>query len=261
MKKYSILIAFLALAMIAARLAGVWAQASPTATPSSDKAKQIEDLKDRLATKVAELTQTQKRAIYGVVKTISISSATIETATKDVKIELVDSLTIFQNLKGKRTKLTLDDLAKGDTVTVFGDYEVTLDLLKASVIFIQDPLPVRVAGVVTATDSSQFTLTVQPGQGPAVTVDIERTTKTMLWDGTSLTKSGFSKIQIGARVHVVGSAVAKKENRISAARILDLGDLSGTPRPTEAATPTPTPKQTPTPKSTPTPTQIPTPTP
>lgn len=194
-----------------------------TATTSTEK--RIEELKDRIATKVAELSQIQRRAVFGTVKSASVSTATIETQTKDIKIELTDELKIFQNLKGKRTVLSTDDLAKGDVVTVFGDYDATLDLLKAKVIFIQAALPSRVAGKVTEIDKTAFVVTVKPLEGPTVTVDIEKSTKTNIWDGKSITKSGFSKIQIGDSVHVVGSPVAKTENRVSADRILDLGKL------------------------------------
>ena len=206
--------------------------ASPSATPTTAKDKQIEDLKDRIATKVAELSQTQRSAIFGKVKAVSISSATIETQTKDVKIELTDDITIFQNLKGKRTELSIEDLAKDDIVTVFGEHDATLDLLNAKVIFIQGVLPIRTAGVVTDINKTNFTLTVKPPQGPDITVDIEKFTKTTIWDGEDVAKGGFSKIIVGDTVHVAGTPVAKTENRISADRILNLGNLSG-------ATPTP----------------------
>lgn len=217
----------------------VWAQ---TATPSATD-KKIEDLKERLATKVAELSQTQRRAIFGTVKATSLSTATIETTTKDVKIELTDDIQIFQIIKGKRMQLSTEDLAKGDSVSVFGEYDATLDLLKAKVIFIQDDFPQRVAGTVTEVDAKAFTLTVQPIEEPKFIIDIEKSTKTSLWDGSAIAKSGFSKIQIGDSVHVVGNPVSKKENRLSAERILNLGNLTGVPRPT----PTPTPTSTPTP--------------
>lgn len=194
-----------------------------TATTSTEK--RIEELKDRIATKVAELSQIQRRAVFGTVKSASVSTATIETQTKDIKIELTDELKIFQNLKGKRTALSTDDLAKGDVVTVFGDYDATLDLLKAKVIFIQEALPQRNSGKITEINKTAFTLTIQPPEGPSVTVDIEKSTKTLLWDGKSMVKGGFSKIAVGDTVHVVGSPVAKTENRIDADRILDLGSL------------------------------------
>ena len=224
----------------------VWAQTgSPTltptikATPTTATDKKIEDLKERLATKVAELSQTQRHAIFGTIKTTSLSTTTIETTTKDVKIELTDEIQIFQMIKGKRTQLSTEDLAKGDVVSVFGEYEATLDLLKAKIIFIQGAFPLRVAGTVTEVDAKAFTLTIQPSEGPGYIIDIEKSTKTSLWDGSTIAKSGFSKIQAGEVVHVIGSPVPKKENRLSADRILNLGNLSGGPRPTPTALPTP----------------------
>src|SRR3989338_292029 len=83
------------------------------ATPSATN-KKIEDLKDRLATKVAELRQTSRRGMYGTVKSTSITSFVVETKTKDVKIELTDTIKVIQYLKGKRTELTTEDISKED---------------------------------------------------------------------------------------------------------------------------------------------------
>lgn len=238
-----------------------------TPTPTTVKARQIEDLKDRLATKVAELRQTQKKAIAGVVKAISISTITIETKTKDVKIELTDSISVFQILKGKRTKLTTDDLSKGDFVVVFGNYDVTLDVLSAKVIFIQDTPPERTSGSVGAIDTKGFTITLNSPANQSIIVDIEKTTQAFLWTKEGgIAKSGFSKIVVGDTVQILGTPVPKKEHRVSALRILDVGNLTGapisttTPTPTESAT-TPTPSRKPTPKPTPKPTVTPSPTP
>jgi len=236
--------------------------ASPTSTPSSTlseapKTNKIEDLKERLATKVAELRQTQKKAIVGTVKAVSISTVTVETKTSDLKIELTDSISVFQKIKGKRTELTTEDLAKDDYVVVFGDYDTGLDLLKAKIIVIQDLLPERISGVVTAIDKKEFTVTVDIGEGKIYTVDIEKTTATYTFDKENgVVKGGFSKLEAGSVVHVVGTLVPKKENRISALRLLDMGNLTGaapTPTPTLTSTPTATASGTPktTPKATP----------
>ena len=222
---------------------------TPSATPktstASATAKKIEDLKDRLATKVAELRQTSRRAIFGTVKSTSITSFVVETKTKDVKIEMLDEIKVIQYLKGKRTALTTDDIAKGDLVAVFGDHDATLDLLKANIVFIQGASPARISGTVTTRDDQEFTLTVTTPQNQSYIIDIEKATKTLAWDRQKkeIAKSGFSKIAIGATVHVVGFPVPKKENRINADRILDLGNLAS---PTDLAipsTPTPTEKQ------------------
>lgn len=197
-----------------------------TATPSATN-KKIEDLKDRLATKVAELRQTSRKAIFGTVKSTSITSFVVETKTKDVKIELSDDLKVIQYLKGKRTALTAEDIAKGDTVAVFGEYDTTLDLLKAAVVFIHGAIPERMSGTVTARDDKAFTLTLSTEQSQAFIIDIEKSTKIVLWDREKkeLVKSGFSKIAEGSTIHVVGTPVPKQERRISATRILELGVL------------------------------------
>lgn len=249
------------------------ATATPSASASaaSDTKKKIEDLKDRIATKVAQLKSTERRAIYGTVKATSITSFTVVTKTRDLKIELTDDITVIEYLKGKRTVLTTDDIAKGDTVTVFGQYDTTLELLKATTVFIGGTIPERFAGKVTARDDKAFTLTIQTAQGQTFTIDIEKTTKALAWDREKkeIIKSGFSKVAIGSSVHGIGSLVPKKELRMSAVRILDIGVVgqNGSPTATPAATtseePTatssPTKKMTPTPTPTKKPTATPTP--
>lgn len=207
------------------------------ATPSATNQK-IEDLKDRLATKVAELRQTSRKAIYGTVKSTSITSFVVETKTKDVKIELMDEIKVIQYLKGKRTTLTTDDIAKGDLVAVFGEHDATLDLLKAAVVVIQAPSPEHISGTVTARNDQEFTLTINTPQNQTYTIDIEKATKTLGWDRVKkeIVKSGFSKIASGATVHVVGLLLPKQDHRLSADRILNLNNpqessTSATPEP------------------------------
>lgn len=222
------------------------ATATPAATPKTSTAsattKKIEDLKDRLATKVAELRQTSRRAIHGTVKSTSITSFVVETKTKDVKIEMLDEMKVMQYLKGKRTMLTTEDIAKGDVVSVFGEHDATLDLLKASVVFIQASVPARVSGIVSARDDTEFTLSITTPQHQTYTIDIEKATKAFAWDRSKkeIVKSGFSKIIVGATTHIVGFPVPKKENRISADRILDLGNLASPIEQVTPSTPTPT---------------------
>ncbi|MBI4066571.1 hypothetical protein HY411_02535 [Candidatus Gottesmanbacteria bacterium] len=252
----------------AANAAAATPSATPTETVKSDTTKKIEDLKERLATKVAQLRTSERRAIYGSVKSTSITSFVVETKTKDIKIELTDEIKVIQNLKGKRTILSTEDVAKGDTVSVFGAYDTTLDLLKASVMFIQGPESQRVSGSITARDDKEFTLTITTAQGQTYTIDIEKATKTLAWDREKkdLVKSGFSQIATGSTIHVVGSPVPKQERRISADRILDLGNVNAPAGQATQPSPTPTeteasPAASPTKKATQTPAKKPTPTP
>lgn len=256
MQTLKLLLAFVILTLTLGSGVGAATTSTPSATPDV-KQKQIDDLKERLATKVAELKATQRRAIAGSVKSKSISTIMVETQTRDAKIELTDDIKVIQYLKGNRTKLTLDDLEKGDNVVVFGEYDTTLDLMRAKVIFIQSPSPLYVSGSVTEVNKNDFSLTLSTFAGRGVIVDIEKSTKTILWSRSAgLTKGGFSKINVGDTVHIVGTPLPKKENRVSAGRILNLGNLTGTPTPAPTeevkASPSATPKATP--KTSPTPT-------
>jgi intein/homing endonuclease len=229
--------------------------ATPAVTPSPSS--NIENLKERLATKVAELRQVQKKAIDGTVKATSVSTITVETKTSDVKIELTDEINVFQTINGKRTTLTTDNIEKGDYVVVFGDYDATLDLLKAKVIVIEEPLPPRFSGVISDIDKKNFTVTFTATGGQSYLVDIEKNTEMLARDAEKgIVKGGFSKLEIGNIIHVTGVLEAKKENQISATRLIDIGAITGTtPTPTVSATPTASPSATAkaTPKATPTP--------
>jgi len=211
-----------------------------TATPTT-KNNQIDDLKDRLATKVAELRQTQKKAIAGSVKAVSISTATIATLTGEVKIELIDTLKVIQILKGVRTELTTDDLSVNDNVVVFGDYDATIELLKAKVIFIQAAPQKRISGTVTDIDREGYTVTIKTPQDATYIIDIEKSTSMLQYlSDKGIVKGGFSKLETGTTAHIVGTDVPKKENRISAKRFLDVGFVFGTPTPTPETSPTAT---------------------
>lgn len=193
-------------------------------SPARDK---VDDLKERIATKVAELRQTQKRAIAGSVTETSVSTISVETPTKEVKIELTDDILVYQVIRGKRTKLAIDDVDRGDFVVVFGDHDATLDILAAKLIFIQAIPRERIAGIVTSVDEKAFTFTALAGGNRKVVVDFEKASILNVWSKEGgIAKAGFSKIAVGDSIHVLGTPVPKKENRMSAIRILDLGNLT-----------------------------------
>jgi hypothetical protein len=226
--------------------------ASPSATPtSSDLQGKIDNLKERLATKVAELRKTSPKAIFGTVSSVTISSITIDTTTKSMKIDLTDNIQVFQILKGKRTKLTTDDISKGDPVTIFGDYDSTLDVLQAKTIFIEaSKQPQRIHGFVTDIDKKNNAFSLKSLDGSTYSVDIETTTKTLIWTpADGITKSGFSKIETGMFVSVLGLADPKTPNSFSGVRVLHMNPRPGA---TPTITPTATPAKVASPSATPT---------
>ena len=228
------------------------ATASPTATVAPTPQKALEDLKERLATKVAELRNVVTRAISGNVTSVSVSSAVIETTAKNYKIEYEDELEVAQIINGKRTDLTQDDIEKGDAVTVFGSYDATLELLKAKFIFIESKkVYTRLVGTITAIDKEAFAITIQTTDNKTMTTDIEKTTKVTSWSSADgIVKSGFSKMTVGDTVHVIGTADPKVNTNVSALRILDLGNISDAEAPAPTLAPSPTATVSATPKPT-----------
>lgn len=230
----------------------VWAAtATPSATPAEQQ--KLDALKDRLASAATQLRQSQKRAIFGTVKATSVSTITVATEKSDIKIELTDTIKVFQILKGKRTTLTTDQVTKDDTVVVFGDYDTTLDILKAQEIFIQDTIPERIAGTITAVSKKDYTITISSQENKSYIIDFETTTKAFMWTkDKGIVKAGFAQLVVGDTIHILETPVPKYENRVSAMRILDIGNLSGV-TPTISASPTSTPSATPKKIVTPTP--------
>ena len=226
------------------------ATSSPTVKPTSQT--NLEDLKERLATKVAELRDVVTRALSGTITSVSISSAMIETTTKNYKIEFEDEMKVAQIINGKRTSLTIDDIEKNDRVTVFGSYDTTLELLKAKFIFIESNKTLtRIIGTITDIDREGFAVTVLTSDGKTMTADIEKTTKAFSWvPADGIVKSGFSKITIGDSVHVIATPDPKNDSNVSALRILDLGNLSGNVTPTVTLAPIPISTESATPKAT-----------
>ena len=220
---------------------------------------------ERLATKVAELKQTQRMAIYGTVKPTGVASVTVETKTKNLKIELTDDIKVIQDVSGKRTALNTDDIDQGDSVVIFGEFDATLDLMRAKVIFIQSKLPQNIAGLVSTTDAKNFTFSIKDPLGTEILIDFEKNTRANEWNGGSdIAKSGFSKIKTGNLVYISGYPVPNKTNRFSASRILILPgsavpEETATPKVTLIPTAKPTGKILPTAKATIGPTEIPAP--
>jgi len=94
----------------------------------------------------------------------------------------------------------------------------------------------RVFGTITESKKTDYTITMESKDGKTYVIDFETATKTSVWSkDKGIEKGRFSKLVAADTIVVIGTPVPKKENRISALRILTLGNLSG-----EKPTPTPT---------------------
>ncbi|MDP3998235.1 MAG: hypothetical protein Q8P89_01295 [bacterium] len=238
------------------------------ATDSSNLENKIEDLKERVATRVAELrSQSQGFKItVGEIKSADENTIVLKTSLGEKSVLLTEESKIFRIIRGQRTTVAVSGLKIGERASVIGATEPQGDFV-AKLVLIKT-LPLNISGVIRNTDQKNFTISVENSiKGVTYLIDIESATKIQTaTSGGKFEKSGFTKLQAGGRVHINGTKVEGEENRISAARILALPELSiqatQAPSPAEAS---PSPKTNPSPKVTPTvsprvsPTRTPTP--
>lgn len=203
---------------------------SPTETPTDtpdeggvDTIKQkINDLKERLATRVAELQSQNKRAFFGIITTKEDGKLTI--SYKDTEILVVadsEVVIISQPINGKSTQSSLDSLESGQSIVVFGSLDVDQKTLIGSRIIAQE-LPTVITGNVTAVDTKAGTFTVMDTNDTTIVLDYEIKTNcsTYVTEQEDINKCGLSKLTAGDRVFIRSEPDDNDLNRATALRIL-----------------------------------------
>lgn len=205
-----------------------WAQSpNPTNTPNPsvtssetiDKLKQIKELKEKIATKVAQLREKEKVGLLGTVAKIDKTTITLSTAKGDSGVTFSDD-TIFYQIDGNTKKeISIKNIEEADTISVFGYSNDDKTLTSAKYIYLHSP-SIHISGKISEIDKENFTITVIEKE-KEITVDIEKYTTSMVLDKNknSLVKIGFSKLSLDSLAHIIGVANAKEKNRISANRI------------------------------------------
>ena len=197
---------------------------SPTPEITSEEKEQdtIEKIKNLVASRAAELKLVDKRGILGVVIKSSSSQIVIEDHKRNQRTIDIDELTKF--VSGKDS-FGISDIKEGNRISAIGYYNKDTRKLRASFISVAQNIPVDIEGVVTAKRSREFTLTIADQTGKTITINIETSTKTNVWDGNTISKSGFSKILVGQRMLIIGFPDLKDKDTINASRIIHFTDL------------------------------------
>lgn len=240
---------------------------SPATTISDSKnndslTEKINDLKDKIASRVAELNLVEKRGIMGSVIERTDTQIIIKDIAGISRSIDVDEITKFAS-PGK-TNFGISDIEKDDVVGAVGIYNKQSKRILARFVDVIN-LPIVINGVVTKTDDDEFTITITSIDKKNYIVDVEKITKTSEYTKENgIEKSGFTDIRIGERSIVTGYLDNDEADRITATRILLFPEypkdprinVSITPEPTEdETTPTPTARS----RITPAPTRRPTP--
>lgn len=206
----------------------------PTKTPSgtqniSGLDQQIDNLKDRIASRVAQLKLVQKRGIFGTVTDVAETQLTITDLAGKTRFIDVDELTKFASPSAKGS-FGISDITKGSTVGILGLFNKESERILGRFVTVQT-LPTIISGIVTNKDAKEFTLTVTSIDLKDFTVDVGDITKTYVYDSTSgLNKSGFSKITANERVMIVGFPDQKNPKEFIASRIIRMPSVAVNPR-------------------------------
>jgi len=176
--------------------------AEKTVTLTQDQEAAAKKMRDRLANKVAEITQKNNKAVSGFVKEKQKNAFTLTSLEgKDTSIKLDDTLTkYYQVVSNKRQEVKYDNIEKNDFVIVSGvnnDEGVT-----ANFVYIDEVFKI-LSGKVTEVDKDNYQLKVTTTEKDNYSLNIESSTKQFLLNVKTLEleKSGFSKIKEGDTIH------------------------------------------------------------
>ncbi len=200
----------------------------PTTDPTPPDAlensleKNAQILKDKIATKVAELSKQADMVVTGIIKSIDDNNIVIVDDSKhETTITTDEVLTTYKETSiGSADELERDSLEKNDYIVVSGK-KIDNDLASSKV-YLQKQYIVA-TGQITEVDEANFTVSVVTVEKDAYVLDVEKSTVTQIMDTDTLelVKAGFSKLKIGDNVHfVIQKPTAKKTKTVSAIRLL-----------------------------------------
>jgi hypothetical protein len=225
-----------------------------TPIPTDSTMEKIQDLKNRIATKVAELKLMKKRVFTGKIISLNDPYVTISTKDGDKKIETNEDTLFSSVISGKSKDIVFKDFKKDQNVITWGSYNQEGDILTSKEIVVKDT-PLTLVGTITDIDLKGGTVTLKTEQQTYL-LDIEVYSKINTIDKTGkLIKLGFSKVQTESLALVQAVIIIKKDEiTYTANRTLII------PPKDEIISPTITPSPIPTITKVVTPTKKPTPT-
>lgn len=196
-------------------------------SPADEKLiEQINNLKEKVASKVAELKLVEKRGLYITVTGVSGNKITGTDIAGTTRYVDVDELTKFSS---SAASFGISDIKEGTNVSIIGLYNKQSKRVLAR--FIKtEAAPLFINGVVSSINTANYTVTVVSEDQKKMLVDIETVTKTSQYTKEDdIAKLGFSKIQTGQRAYVTGYKDKNEAGRMTATRVLIMPELPTNP--------------------------------
>ena len=199
-----------------------------TPTPTASVQTQVDELKTKIASKVAQLKLVEKRGIIGTVTDSSDTQITLTDTNGNTRIVDVDEITKFSSPSSD--SFGISDIRKGSLLGVLGIYNKDSKRLLARDITSVSPYPKIIFGAVASIDKGKFEITVVKQNQQRIVAEIEDITRTYSYSGDTLAKSGFSKMAEKSTVIVIGFSDKQDPAKIIALRIIILPDIDTSSR-------------------------------
>jgi hypothetical protein len=215
--------------------------------PLNDRLKIIETLKEKIATKVAEIRQRDKTALSGSIQ--KVTGETLVLSPGDRTVTISEDTVVYRMENGKRIEGTTKLLTTGTTITIFGYQSDDHTTVTAKYCVVETPRTVRI-GKISEIDRPNYSFVLVSNQ-TKTTIDFESSTRAFSFNPNkhSFDKLGFSKLNPGDELILYGVPNEKDEARVTASRIYvishpDASVVSAsptdTPSPSKSSKPSPT---------------------
>ena len=179
--------------------------------------------------RVAQLNLVEKRGIIGTVTDVSANQVTVTDIAGNTRNIDVDEITKFSSPSTK-SSFGLSDLTKGTKISVLGNYNKDSKRILARFISVTVD-PTFLTGAISDVDRTNFTITMAMTGQKQQKIDIQSTTKISVYTkDQGLTKYGFSKMNIGDRLSVVGFPSKTDKTLFEPDRIIVFTELPKDPK-------------------------------
>ena len=230
-KSFFIIVLFLILITgVSKNIYAAVATPTPVTTPTQGDIQQIDDLKNRIASRVAQLNLVEKKGIIGTVTDATNTQITLNDVNGNIRFIDVDELTKFSNSNASGTSFGISDINRGMTLGVLGLYNKQSRRILARQVDVLT-MPKIFIGVVSSVDSKNFNFYIVSEDNKQTFIDVETVTKTYSYStGTALAIVGFSKIKVDESVIVIGFSDKNTPTHIIASRVLLFPDVPKNPK-------------------------------
>ncbi len=219
------LLTFLAVLFLSIPLKAYAQTSTPTATELQEKAQKLLEL---VASDTARLNLTEKRGIIGTVTETSNTQITVEDVQGNTRFIDVDELTKFSSPDAE-DNFGISDIEVGSTIGTLGLYNKSSRRLLARFVDVMT-LPKYIHGSVSSIDTENFTFSTTTDENKTLTIDVATITKTSSYtQADGLVKAGFSKIEEGQNVVIVGYPDKNEANKILASFIFLFPEIAHNP--------------------------------